>query len=149
MSPYYYSYNYGSSSSGNDAVFIVFTILFLLIGIASYVITGIFLSKIFKKLGTTPEWSAWVPFYGQWKFYEAGGQFGWWMFVPGANAAFAVMAAYNIGLRFGKSDNWVLFFIFLAPVWLIILGLDDAKLVSNPRPGLSLNGAAPAQSKKK
>lgn len=116
----------------NDTMIAIF-IICLLIGIATYIIYGFFGSQIFKKTGTTPSWAAWVPIYGQWKFLETGGQQGWWMFVPVANVIFVIVAAYNIGLKFGKSAAWVALYIFIFPVWLILLGSKGSQTVKNPK----------------
>lgn len=138
-----YSYHYYTSSSTVDSgVFVAMLIISLLFAAAFYVIYGIFASKIFKKLGVAPAWAAWVPFYGQWKFMEAGGQQGWWIFVPVANVIFQVIAAYNVGLKFGKEGGWVVLYLFLNPVWLILLGMKDTKPVANPKQMSIINPAS-------
>lgn len=103
--------------------------LFLL---AAYVITGIFLGKIFKKAGVE-SWIAWVPFYNSWKMFQIGGQQGYWTlfaFIPLLGVipvlVFYVMAALNIGRKLGKSDMYVVLALFLSPVWMILLGTDKA-----------------------
>ena len=115
---------------------------FLVFSLVFYIIIAIFLSKIFKKLGTEPSWAAWVPVFNMWKFLEAGGQQGWWMFVPVAGVIFQVIAAHNIGLKFGKSSGWVALYIFLAPIWLILLGLDKNQAVDNPQQ-MNITGTYP------
>ena len=129
---YYTNYSYEASTTVDPAVMITIILTWLLVGIGFYVIFGIFCSKIFKKLGIEPSWAAWVPFYNMWKFFEAGGQQGWWMFVPFANVVFQIIAAYNIGLRFGKGGGWVVLYLFLSPIWIILLGLNSAQPVKNP-----------------
>ena len=87
---------------------------------------------------------AFVPFVGaiitgifaiinNWKFFELGGQQGFLSllaFVPFVGAIitgiFAIIAAYNIGLKLGKTGPFVLFYILLAPVWFLILIFSDA-----------------------
>lgn len=129
---HYDSYAYEASATLDPTVVIAIVVASLLVGIAFYVIFGFFCSRIFKKLGVEPSWAAWVPLYNQWKFLEAGGQQGWWMFIPFANVFFAAIAAYNIGAKFGKSGGWVVLYLFLSPVWIILLGSKGSQPVENP-----------------
>ncbi|MCL2869766.1 DUF5684 domain-containing protein [Candidatus Saccharibacteria bacterium] len=105
--------------------------VFILVFIAAiYVFTAVFTSMIFKKAGV-PTWKAWVPFLNNWKFFEIGGQTGalsllslipW---VGGViSMVFMCIAAYNIGLKLGKTGTWVVMYIFLSPVWLVIMGIS-------------------------
>jgi hypothetical protein len=129
---YNYTYSYSTASAEIDSgVLIGMLIAILAFSVVLYVFQAIFLSKIFKKLGTEPAWSAWVPFYNIWKLLESGGQQGWWQFVPVANVIFIIIAAYNIGLKFGKSGGYVALYIFLMPIWLILLGINSAQPVKN------------------
>lgn len=140
-----------STTTIDPAAFVGMILIWLVFGLAFYIVFAIFLSKIFKKLGTTPTWAAWVPVFNQWKFNEAGGQQGWWIFVPIANVIFQVIAAYNIGLKFGKSGSWVALYLFLYPIWVILLGVNSAQPVESPQQMSVLNNypqqpVAPAQS---
>ncbi|HEY0965020.1 MAG TPA: DUF5684 domain-containing protein, partial [Candidatus Saccharimonadales bacterium] len=122
---------YSTDSMGADAgitaaAIIGALVIYLVVFAVAYVITAIFLGKIFKKAGT-PSWIAWVPIYNSWKMLELGGQHGWWVllsFVPFVNLAslvFMIIAMYHIGKKLGKEDWFVLLAIFLGPVWLIWL----------------------------
>jgi len=107
-----------------------------LITILSYVVGAIFMGMMFKKAGI-PAWKAWVPIYNAWTFLEMGGQKGWislllllsWIpllgLVPAIVAAvYMCIAAYRIGLNFGKEGWFVVIYIFFGLVWLIWLAVD-------------------------
>jgi apolipoprotein N-acyltransferase len=112
---------------------------------ALYVVQSIFLMKLFKKTGLVEGWMGWVPFLRDWKFLELGGYPGWIVlllftgFIPligwiGAvvAAVFAVMAAYQISLKFGKDGAYAILYFFLSIVWCGILAFgksvwDDAR----------------------
>lgn len=120
------------------AVATVAILVSLCIGIILYVITAIFFMKLFAK-ANVPAWKAWVPFVNTWKFFELGGYHGALSlllyssvipFLGWISGAFGVvlfcMAAYQIGLKNGKSGSWVVLFIFLEIVWAGILGLGSS-----------------------
>lgn len=117
------------------AVFAVMGIVILfslLLGAAIYVVSAIFLSKIFKKAGVEG-YIAWIPFYNSWKLLEIGGQPGYWAvlslipLVGYAATVFMYIAMYHIGLKLGKSGSFVVLGIFLPFVWLIWLAIDESK----------------------
>jgi len=129
----------GSSAvgSGSDAgaMALMFGVLGL-VTILAYVVSAIFMGMMFKKAGI-PAWKAWVPVYNTWTFLEMGGQKGWislllllsWIpflgFIPAVVAfVFLCIAAYRIGLNFGKEAWFVVLYIFLTLVWLIWLAVD-------------------------
>jgi hypothetical protein len=134
------TYDDGGSAAGAVAG-LLFTLIFMgvyiVLIIAIYVVTALFLSKIFVKAGE-PAWKAWVPGYNTWVFLELGGQAGWWILVALvpivgiAASVFMCIAAYNVGLRFGKTGAWVVLYIFLPYVWFGILAFDRS--VWNPHP---------------
>lgn len=115
-------------------------VVFILIGaIIGYVINAFLLGRIFKKAGVE-QWKAWVPIYNTWITFELGGQKGWMallLLVPVVNIVaviFYFIAAYYIGLKFGKEGVFVLLAIFLPIVWLAWLAFDKS----------TWKGAAPA-----
>lgn len=133
---YYYNYTYTDySPAANGAAIalgIGFAVFMLLFAAAIYVVSAIFLGKIFKKAGV-PSWAAWVPFYNSWKLLEIGGQQGFWAvlaILPIVNivsAIFMIIAMYHVGLKLGKDGAFVVLGIFLPIVWLIWLGVDKSK----------------------
>lgn len=145
---------YDSSVAGSSSDAGMLALMFGILGfvtIVSYIIGAIFMGMMFKKAGI-PAWKAWVPVYNTWTFLEMGGQKGWisllillaWIpllgFIPAIVAAvFICIAAYRIGLNFGKEGWFVLLYIFLSLVWLIWLAVDKTA-VWKP----AALGAAPA-----
>jgi len=128
-------YNYSNTSpdaAGFVAIVMGFLLVYFLFIVALYVVSSIFLGKIFNKAGV-PAWVAWVPVYNSWKMLQIGGQQGWWsliMFVPIVNIAaivFMYIAMFHIGKKLGKEDWFILLAIFLGLVWVIWLGADDSK----------------------
>lgn len=99
----------------------------------AYALGSFLMSLVFKKAGIAM-WKAWVPVYNLWTFLEMGGQKGWISLlavVPVLNVitiwiaiVFIVIAAYRIGLNFGKEGWFVLLYIFLPLVWYIWLAVD-------------------------
>lgn len=128
-----------SASMGSGADAGAMALMFGVLGfitIVSYVVGAIFMGMMFKKAGV-PAWKAWVPLYNVWTFLELGGQKGWislllllsWIpilgFIPAIVATvFMCIAAYRIGLNFGKEAWFVVLYIFLGLVWLIWLAVD-------------------------
>lgn len=106
------------------------------LAIVSYVVSALFMGLMFKKAGI-PAWKAWVPVYNSWTFLEMGGQKGWislllllgWIPLLGlipviVAAVYLCIAAYKIGLNFGKEGWFVVIYIFFTLVWLIWLAVD-------------------------
>lgn len=137
MNDYYYTTSYETTYTSTDpavaAGIAAFFIFFYLVLIAAiYVVSAIFLGKLFKKAGV-PSWIAWVPFYNSWKMLEIGGQQGFWAvlaiipIVSIVSLVFHFIAMYHIGLKLGKSGAFVVLGIFLPIVWLIWLAVDKSK----------------------
>ncbi len=137
-SPYYddsYAYSNADVATAGAVVFMIFFMLF--IGIVAYIVTALFLSRIFKKAGVEG-WKAWVPVYNSWVLLELGGQKGYWAvlaLIPIVNivsAVFMYIAMYHIGLNFGKDGAFVLLAIFLPIVWMIWLAVDKSTWKGQP-----------------
>ncbi len=117
-----------TDAAGVLAALLLFVLVVLLV---SYVFTGITLSRIFKKAGQSGS-AAWIPIYNNWKMIELGGQKGFWAvltLVPVINIValvYTYIAMHRIGLRFGKSDAFVLLAILFTPAWALILAFDKS-----------------------
>lgn len=131
----YYQTNYSYNYSEAEAAALLGSVIVMaaIIGLASYVFSAIFLGLIFKKAGQ-PIWKAWVPLYNSWVLLELGKQKGAYIlfilipFVgPLIASIFVLIAQYHIGLKLGKTGAFVLWAIFLNPVWLVWLAIDDSK----------------------
>jgi len=109
---------------------LAFVVIYLLIIASFYALFAWLLSRVFRKAGI-PAWKAWVPIYNFWVFLELGGQPGWIAIlavVPVGSivaAVFMCIAAYNVGLAFGKQGAWVVLYIFVPWLWFAIVGLDS------------------------
>lgn len=108
-------------------------IVCIIISIAFYVFSAICLGRIFKKAGKE-SWPAWVPFYNMWILLELGDQKGYYLLfilIPYVGqfifVIFECIAMYHIGLKLGKTGAFVLWGIFLYPVWLAWLAFDESK----------------------
>lgn len=139
-----YTYSTGATRLDDEttaAVAGAFFFVFFIALVVIYIITAIFLGKIFKKAGLA-SWPAWVPIYNTWKLLEIGGQPGFWaalgLITPIniVTTVFTYIAMYHVGKKLGKSGNFVLLAIFLPVVWVIWLATDksvwDEKLSDAP-----------------
>ena len=123
--------NYDSGAFlGLSAGIMVFAFILALV---LWALGAFLLMKIFEKM-KIEGWKAWVPLYNQWVFIEAGGFPGWYMlsvFIPFigqlAFVVITVIAAYRIGIGFGKSAAWAILYFFLQIVWMGILAFDSSK----------------------
>jgi hypothetical protein len=137
MDYYNYTYEYSSPSvttadAATAAVMLSVILFTVIVALVAYIVTAIFLGKIFKKAGV-PAWAAWVPFYNTWKLLEIGGQPGFWAVLAIitplniVTAVFTYISMYHIGKKLGKDGTFVLLAIFLPIVWMIWLGVDKSK----------------------
>ena len=136
QSSYYDDSMYYTTTANTDpavaaaAVLTMLAFTFFFVAVV-YVVSSIFLSRIFKKAGVEG-WKAWVPVYNSWTLLEMGGQKGFWAvlaFIPFVNIASAVfmyIAMYHIGLKLQKDGAFVLLAIFLPLVWMIWLAVDKS-----------------------
>jgi hypothetical protein len=129
-STYYYT---STSSSTSTNVPSWFWPVYFGSGIILYLVTGFFLSKVFKKAGR-PGWAAYVPLYNNWLLLEMGGQKGivlLWNLLPFAGPliylVFSIKASLEIGRRFGKSNVFSVFgLILFSLIGYIILAFDKS-----------------------
>lgn len=154
LAQYYTNYEYAyptgiSDESAGVALGIGFFFFLIALTVVSYIISAIFLGKIFKKAGV-PSWVAWVPFYNTWKLLEIGGQQGFWAvlaIIPIVNyvsLVFMYIAMYHIGKKLGKEGPFVLLAIFLPIVWLIWLAIDKSVWNDQATTARSLHNPTPA-----
>lgn len=135
----YHTYGYRNYSHGTDdyaiaGMSIVFLLVFVLVvAVIGYVISSLLYMLIFKKAGIDAK-KAWIPFYNRWIFFELGGQEGWkslLTFIPYVgliiSLVFEILAVIEISKKLDKSPAWSLLFIFGAPIWFLILGLDSSR----------------------
>lgn len=124
---------------------------FFVFALLAYAVTAFFLMKIFEKAGVQDSWRAWVPVYNYMIFFKLG-DLSPWLVLYGLGGAillswigigfifsialyvFSALAAYRIGMKFGKESTWVILYVFLAIVWMGILAFDKARWNPNIPP---------------
>lgn len=134
--------------TANTNVDLFFTYLGL-VTIVFYIIISFFMGMMFKKAGI-PAWKAWVPILNSWTFLEMGGQKGWLSllsFIPVIQLipiVFMCIAAYRIGLNFGKEAWFVVLYIIAGPVWIIWLAVDKTAVWQSAGAQDSISPSQPA-----
>lgn len=112
--------------------------------VAYYVLSSIFLGKIFQKAGVQGQWRAWVPVYNFMVFAKLG-DLSPWVPLIGAGAAVVLaplglgflgsilfivstaLAAWRVGLKLQKEAVWVVLYVLLSIVWLGINAYDKSR----------------------
>ena len=132
-SDYSYGYSHSTEADTIAGMSIIFLFFALVAAIIGYVISSLLYMLIFKKAGIDTK-KAWIPFYNRWTFFELGGQEGWkslLSFIPYAGIiisfVFEVLAVVEISKKLDKSPYWAILFVFAAPIWFLILGLDGSR----------------------
>lgn len=101
-----------------------FIAIYWIVVIALYVLQAIAFFRLAKKAGRDDiAWFAWVPILSNILQLRMIRWSGWWIFmylVPIANIVFAIIWQVKLLRAFGKSGAYVLFGIFLAPVYAIL-----------------------------
>lgn len=141
MNPYY-------DQSAIIAALIGTILVVLFFAVIGYVLTSLFLMKIFEKAGVQGKWRAWVPIYNAMIFTKLGDLSPWlvlisfggavvlsWIPVLNifagllslAGAAVMLMAAWRVGLKLQKDAIWVVLYFFLSIVWLGINAFDKSR----------------------
>lgn len=117
-------------------------LIYWIIIIAMYVLNGLAFMKLAKVAGR-PEigWMAWVPICNAIQQLLLIKKSGWWVLmylVPIANIVFSIIWHIELLNAFGKHGAFVLFAIFLAPVYgilWIVWGLsNDTRYVLSTHP---------------
>jgi hypothetical protein len=149
-------YNYSSAAAG---VYIGLAIFYVLIAVVFYVLSSIFIKKIFEKAGVANPNVAWIPIYNYLLLIKLGDLnpflyligigatilLGWipliGQLVDLATAAVFVLAAYRINLKLQKDPIlFTIFAFFLGLIWLGVLGFGKGQWNTASRP---LAGVAP------
>ena len=127
-----YSHNVGADAAFGMSILSLLTIA-LIAAIAGYVISSLLYMLIFKKAGIDSR-KAWIPFYNRWIFFELGGQEGWkslLTFIPYIgiiiSLVFEISAVAEISKKLDKPPYWAILFLFAAPIWFLILGLNSSR----------------------
>lgn len=143
------------------AAALIVGLLGFLFAIAFYVVSAIFLMRIFEKAGVQGKWRAWVPVYNFMVFSKLGDVTPWWVLIGiGASIvlswvdvlgwilslltlAITAVAAWRVGLKSGGKD-WYYLLLWLIPglgtlIWLGIIAFDKAPWNPNIGPSPWVN----------
>ncbi|WP_417508420.1 large exoprotein [Microbacterium sp.] len=140
--------NYYYDTGAAIAALFAFIAVGLIFAVAAYVVTSIFMMKVFEKAGVQGKWRAWIPIYNSMIFTKLGDLSPWlilysfggaivlsWIPVLNifagllslAGGVVMVMAAYRVGQKLQKEGAWVVLYIFLSIVWLGIMAFDKSR----------------------
>ncbi len=84
---------------------------------------------VFVKAGR-PGWAAIIPFYNYYVMLKVVGRPGWWLilyFIPIANLVVWIIVAIDLAKSFNKGSGFGVGIIFLAPIFIPILGFGSAE----------------------
>jgi hypothetical protein len=131
---------------GSGLAFLAAAALFWTIfAIGFYILSSIFLMKIFEKAGVQGKWRAWVPIYNYMVFSKLGDLSPWLILIAiGASILLSwipligwvvgllplvvtLLAAWRVGLKLQKEAVWLILYFFLSIVWLGILAFDKSR----------------------
>jgi len=136
---------YDFSDGAGLAVLAAAAVFWFIFAIAFYILSSIFLMKIFDKAGVQGRWRAWVPIYNYMVFSKLGDLSPWliliaiaasvilsWIPVIGWILALlplvvTMLAAWRVGLKLQKEPVWLILYFFLSIVWLGILAFDKSR----------------------
>lgn len=145
MDSYYYD-------TGMFAFLAALLLIIPIVAVAIYVISALFLMKIFEKAGVQGKWRAWIPVYNSMIFLKLGDMSPWlilygigaslvlsWVPVIGqlfgvAVFVLMVIAAYRVGLKLGKGAGFAVLYAFgivtagiTTLIWLGISAFDKSR----------------------
>ena len=103
----------------------------MVISLAIGVLLIIAMWKIFVKAGK-PGWAYLIPFYNTYCLYDIAWGNGWLFllgFVPCVNFVVMIMVYIKLAKAFGKGTGFGIGLLFLAPIFISILGFGDAEYI--------------------
>ncbi|PRA83112.1 large exoprotein [Microbacterium sp. MYb66] len=142
---------YDYYDTGSLAVFGILIVFGLIFAAAGYVLSSLFLMKIFEKAGVEGKWRAWVPVYNAMILAKLGDVSPWVMLgaivinvIPVLNyiswiayVAVLVIVGWRVGLKLQKDAVWVLFGLIPGIgvlIWLGINAFDKSRWNPNVAP---------------
>ena len=120
-------------------------VFWFIFAIGFYILSSIFLMKIFDKAGVQGRWRAWVPVYNFMVFSKLGDLSPWLILIAFGAAivlswipvigwvvgllplVVTLLAAWRVGLKLQKEAVWLILYFFLSIVWLGILAFDKSR----------------------
>jgi hypothetical protein len=130
-----------SLSATSTAPSAIATAIFFILYFIFIVVMVTALWKIFKKAGR-PGWAAIIPFYNTYILIDIVGRPVWWLFllfIPLVNLVVIALLYFDLAKSFGRSSGFGLGLIFLAPIFIPILGFGSSTYVGPSASG----GVAP------
>ena len=134
-----------SDSDALAGALVITIVLSLVFAVIAYVLTAIFLTKVFAKAGVRTPAVAWIPIYNTlilakladlnpWAYLIAAIAGGALSNIPFIGFIFAlvplaawVLMAYRVNLKFGKSPvGFTVFAVLLSIIWLGVLAFGSA-----------------------
>ena len=79
--------------------------------------------------GNQPGWACIIPFYNTYVLMKIVGRPGWWLilfFIPIVNFIIWIIVSIDLAKSFGKGTGFAVGLIFLAPIFILILGFGPA-----------------------
>ncbi len=151
------SFNSSSSSSADTAAALAFIGAYFVFVIVIYLVFSFILSKVFAK-AKQPAWAAFVPIYNTWVLFEISGKPGWWAlliipsFIPLVGLLFSIalavmslLAALELAKRFGKSQVFAIFGLWLfSIIGYAILAFDKSTYHAAPVAAVTPQATPPA-----
>ena len=129
-----YTYNYDVSGI-DSSIFGAAMLGYLAVLLVVYILVVIAMWKVFTKAGK-PGWASLIPVYNMVVMYQIVGLNPWLLLlylIPFVNwiAALVLSIMLNVKLAkvYGKNTGFAIGLIFLNPIFLLILGLGDAKYI--------------------
>lgn len=125
-----------STDTAPLATLLIFSLVWLLVGVGFYVWYAWALSRLFSRLGTDG-WRGWVPVLNEMTILERGGVPAWnviFYFLPIVNLYGLYLkytATVRIGERFGRGPGFAILGALLTPLWATMLIFQR-----NPGPGV-------------
>ena len=105
----------------------------MIISLIIFVLAIVSMWKVFTKAGK-PGWASIVPIYNIIVLIQIAKKPEWWVllfFVPVVNLVVYIIMNIEISKRFGKDTGFAVGLILLPFIFLLILGLGDAKYISD------------------
>jgi hypothetical protein len=112
-----------SSSAG------AFVLIVVYVAVAVFLIAALWL--VFAK-AQRPGWAAIIPFYNYYTLLKVVGRPGWWLilyFIPFVNIVVWIIVSIDLAKSFGRGIPFALGLIFLAFIFIPILGYGPARYV--------------------
>lgn len=125
------NYNYDTYNLLYTMIGTGFFLVTMLISLVIFVLTLVAMWKIFGKAGK-PGWACIVPFYSQYCLFDIAWGNGWLFllcFIPCVNFVVMIMLYLKLARAFGKGTGFGIGLILLNTIFILILGLGDARYI--------------------